>query len=54
MSTALFLLRAKQYGFTLEELALMDRGVVYDIMTEASNDEVKYRELATQEDFDKF
>lgn len=54
MSTALFLLRAKQYGYTVEELALMDRGLLYDIMTEAANDEIKYRQLASQEDFDKF
>lgn len=54
MSTALFLLRAKQYGYSIEELSVMERGVLYDIMTEAANDEIKYKQLASQEDFDRF
>ena len=54
MTTTLFLLRAKQIGYTLDELAVMERGILMDIITEASNDSYNFRELAGQDDFDKF
>ena len=43
MTTPLFLLRD-----------LLTIGLVLDMWTEKSNDGVKYRRVATQEDFDKF
>lgn len=54
MTTALFVLRAIQAGLSLNDLDSLEYGVVVDIITEASNDSAEYRQLATQEDFDKF
>lgn len=54
MSTALILLRAVQTGLTLDDLDSLSLGMVYDILTEASNDDCEYRQVATQEDFDRF
>lgn len=54
MTTALLMLRAKQIGLTIDELEEMEIGFVYDIFTEHANDNADYRQLATQEDFDKF
>ena len=45
MTTPLFLLRCVE---------LLTIGLVTDMWTERANDGVKYRQLATQEDFDKF
>jgi hypothetical protein len=38
----------------LPDLDVLDYGFVMDIITESSNDDYKYRQLATQADFDKF
>ena len=46
MTTPLFLLRCVELGVSI--------GLVTDMWTERANDGVKYRQLATQEDFDKF
>lgn len=54
MSTALYLLRCIQLGLSLAELDALEYGDIIDMFTEAANDEYKYRQLATQEDFDKF
>lgn len=54
MTTALFLLRCKQVGFTLEELDLLNVGAIYDVFTESGNDSEHYDPIATQEDFDNF
>lgn len=55
MTTPLFLLRCLQVGLSLRDLDLLTIGMVYDIYAESRNDEYKgYKELATQEDFDKF
>jgi len=54
MTTALYLLRAKQIGFTLEELDTMTTGMVFDCLVENSNDSETYDLLATQEDFNNF
>ena len=56
MNSALYLLRAKQIGLTLEEMDQLSEGMVYDMIIEANNDTVEgaYQELATQEDFDSF
>lgn len=54
MTTALFLLRVYQIGMTQDDLDTLTMGTVFDIMTESSNDDCKYKELANQDDFDRF
>ena len=54
MSTALFLLRAKQAGFSFDELSLMSVGFMNEILTESSNDSYDYPLKATQSDIDSF
>ena len=53
MTTALFLLRCKQLGFTLSELDELSTGQIFDVFTEGGNDNVNYARVATQEDFDR-
>lgn len=53
MTTGLFHLRALQCGFSLRDLELVSIGMVYDVTTEAANDQEEYDELATQADIDK-
>lgn len=54
MTTALFLLRVFQIGLTQDDLDTLEMGMVYDIMTEAANDDYKYKQVANQDDFDRF
>lgn len=54
MTTALFVLRAVQLGLSLDDLDGMEYGTVIDLMTEAANDNCEYKQLASQDDFDKF
>ena len=54
MTTPLFLLRCLQIGLSLRDLDLLTVGMVNDIFVENMNDDYDYKELATQEDFDKF
>lgn len=54
MTLALFLLRAIQIGLSLTDLDCLEYGTVVDMMTESANDSCEYRQLASQEDFDKF
>lgn len=54
MNTAVYLLRAKQIGLTLEELDQLSMGMVLDLFVERHNDDYDYKELATQSDFDGF
>lgn len=54
MTTPLFLLRCIQLGLSLRDLDLITIGMVNDMYLESRNDEYKYKEIATQEDFDKF
>lgn len=55
MTTPLFLLRCVQLGIHISELDLLTIGMVNDMYAESRNDDYKgYREIATQEDFDKF
>ena len=54
MTTALFLLRVYQNGMTMNDLDDLEAGTVFDIMTEAANDEAKYKVVAEQSDFDRF
>ena len=54
MNTAVYFLRAKQMGLTIEEMEQMTVGFLIDVMVEGANDDAKYTEKATQEDFSKF
>ena len=54
MTTALFLLRVYQTGLRLHDLDELSMGTVFDIMTEAANDDCKYKQVASQDDFDRF
>lgn len=54
MTTPLFLLRCTEVGISIADLDLLSTGLVLDMRTEKANDGVKYRRVATQEDFDKF
>ena len=48
------MLRTIQVGLKLSDLDELDYGFVLDIMTESSNDDYKYRQKASQADFDRF
>lgn len=50
------MLRAKQLGFSIEELDSVEEGLVMDMIIEAGNDlhDDEYRQVATQQDFDSF
>ena len=54
MTTALFLLRCTEVGLTMSDLDDLTVGMVNDMFVEKSNDNYEWKELATQEDFDKF
>ncbi len=55
MTTPLFLLRCVQLGLSLRDLDLVTIGIVNDMYAESRNDEYKgYKEIATQEDYDRF
>ena len=55
MTTPLFLLRCVQLGISIRDLDLLTIGLVNDMYAENSNDDYKgYKEVATQEDVDKF
>lgn len=54
MTTPLFLLRSVEIGISIYDLDLLSVGLVIDMWTEKANDGVKYKRVATQEDFDKF
>lgn len=54
MTTPLFLLRCVQLGISISELDLLTIGMVNDMYVESSNDDYKYAQIATQEDFDRF
>ena len=54
MNTALYTLRCIQVGLRLPDLDHLDYGFVMDIITECSNDDYKYQQVASQADFDKF
>ena len=54
MTTALFLLRVFQTGLRLDDLDELEAGTVFDIMTESVNDDYKYKQVASQDDFDRF
>jgi hypothetical protein len=54
MSTALFLLRCTELGLSMADLDDLSVGMVNDMFIEKSNDSYDWKELASQEDFDKF
>lgn len=54
MTTPLFLLRCVQLGLSIRDLDLLTIGMVNDMYAGSRNDDYKYREVATQEDFDRF
>lgn len=55
MTTPLFLLRCVQLGISIRDLDLLTIGLVNDMYAENSNDDYEgYKEVATQEDFNKF
>ena len=54
MTTPLFLLRCVQLGISIRDLDLLTIGLVNDMYAESRNDEYRYQEVATQEDFDRF
>lgn len=48
------MLRCIQAGLKLSDLDDLSHGFVLDIFTESDNDNYKYKELASQADFDRF
>lgn len=49
------MLRCSELGLVQDDvLASYTMGMVYDMLTERSNDHVDYPELASQTDFDRF
>lgn len=54
MTVGLLLLRCLQVGISMQDLDLLDIGMIYDIIIERSNDDCEWYDLPTQEDFDKF
>ena len=54
MTTPLFLLRCVQLGLSMADLDMLSIGLINDMYAESRNDDCKYAELATQEDFDRF
>jgi len=54
MTTALFLLRCTELGLSMADLDDLSVGMVNDMFIEKSNDSYDWKELASQEDFDKF
>jgi hypothetical protein len=53
-TTALFLLRCAELGLSMEDLESLDIGMVYDMFTERANYSYEWKQLATQDDFDRF
>lgn len=51
---AIFMLRAFSLGVRFSDLFDLERGEVWDMMTEYCNDREKYDFLATQDDMDNF
>lgn len=54
MTTPLFLLRCVEVGISIQDLDLLSIGIVLDMWTEKANDDMKYEQVAQQEEFDNF
>lgn len=48
------MLRCVKMGISIRDLDLLTIGLVMDMFTEMSNDEYKYKEVASQNDYDRF
>ena len=48
------MLRAKQLGFSIQELNEIDEGLIIDMSIESANDQAHYSRVAGQADFDSF
>ena len=44
----------KTLGLTFDDLTMIEYGQVMDMLIEKGNDDIKYKQLATQADFDRF
>lgn len=53
MTSALMVLRAKQVGFTLDEIDSLSWGQVMDVIIESANDNYKYPKLGNKSDYEK-
>ena len=51
---AVFMLRCAELNLSDDALRGMSMGMVYDLITEQANDQIKYPVKAVQEDIDKF
>ena len=54
MTTALFLLRCVEIGLSMDDLDELSVGMVNDMFVEKSNDNYDWKQVASQEDFDRF
>lgn len=54
MTVALYALRCFQLGLHMSDLETLSFGFVMDMLTESANDSYEYKQLASQEDFDRF
>ena len=54
MTTALYFLRCKQMHLTIEEMDMVECGLVFDMMTESGNDGEEYPIQAGQKEFREF
>ena len=54
MTTPLVLLRCVQLGLSMTDLEQLSIGLINDMYAESRNDDCKYAQIATQEDFDRF
>lgn len=54
MTTALFLLRCVEVGLSMSDLDEATVGMVNDMYVEKANDSYEWKELASQEDMDRF
>ena len=54
MTTALFLLRCVELGLSLNDLDNLTIGMINDMAIEKMNDDYDWKDVASQDDFDKF
>lgn len=53
MTTALYLLRAKQLNLSLDDLAFLEQWQVIDMIIESGNDHYDYPIKGTKKDFER-
>ena len=54
MTTALFLLRCLGVGLSIKDMDELTVGMVNDMFIEKNNDSYEWKEIASQEDMDRF